>query len=879
MNRERWQRIEAAFHGALERPAAERQAFVEEACGGDTALCDDVLAMLRDADADPGFLSPLVNLSESVPAAAGGAAERIGPYRIVREIGAGGMGVVYLAIHEGEGFERPVALKVIRRGLDTGDLLRRFQLERRILASLQHANIARLTDAGQTADGRPFLVMDFVEGEPIDVFADRAQLDIAGRLRLFQSVCGAVQHAHANLVVHRDIKPANVLVRPDGEPVLLDFGIGKLLDLPESQPASSTQTGARAFTPEYAAPEQIRGEPASTRTDVYGLGLLLYRILTGRRPFDATSGFEYEEQVRKSEPPKPSTLGNRALAGDIDTIILKALRKEPERRYASVAALSDDVQRYVDGLPVRARGDSFGYVAGKFVRRHRLALGAAAVVFMSLVAATTYSAVQARAVARERDKARAVQSFLLEMFGASGGRNDSVSVRQLLDAQTQVVPIAYASDAELRAQMLSVVAEGYDRLGALAPAESLARASLALSQAALAPDRPEVAAATGFLGWVLHERGKSKEGEALLREALAMWPRARPANPGLHARTLNDLGVIREASGAYAEADTLYRQSLALRRKIGGSADLGVAVTGSNLSVILYRTGDFKGAVVEAESALAVMRRRVGPDHQRSTLIQGNLAAFRVGMGDLTGAEAEYRQLVERQTRVQGRGSPVTLGVMNGLATVLRNQGKYAAAESLSIETVAGLEAAFGKDHARVANAVTILGTIYSLQRRHREARPLLERSLAIQRKLRGNVHRDVAIALGTLGALHGDAGDWAAAERVFREAVDVFDKSVGAQHVETATARGRLARAVYARGAAAEAVPMFQQAHDALVAAGVKPETNTFKEVRLRMAQALIALDRRREADSVVALVASPDSAQRVLMDSLKRQGSGVRK
>jgi len=881
MNRERWQRIEAVFQAALERPADGRAAFLDGECAGDKALHDEVVAMLAEVETDPTFLSPLVDPSGLGSADAAGAGrepgaegQRFGPYRLIREVGAGGMGVVYLAIHEGPGFERPVALKVIRRGLDTEELLKRFQLERRILASLQHPNIARLTDAGQTPDGRPYFVMDFVEGAPLDVHADREHLGLAHRLRLFETVCRAVQHAHNSLVVHRDLKPGNIIVRADGEPVLLDFGIGKLIDPQDAGEGSTTRTGARAFTPEYASPEQIRGEPVSTATDIYGLGLLLYRLLTGRRPFEPSSGFEYEKKVLEAEPTRPSSFGNRALAGDLDTIILKALRKEPERRYTSVAALSDDIRRYLDGLPVRARADTFGYVAGKFLRRNRVVMSAAATVFLSLIAATAYSVFQARAVTRERDKAVAVQTFLLEMFGASGGRGDSVSVRQLLDGQVQLVPIAYANDDELRALMLSVVAEGYDRLSAFAPAESLARAALDLRRATLRPNHPELATSVSFLGWVLHERGKSKEGEALLREALALWPTVRPRNPGLHARTLNDLGVVREASGAYDEAADLYRQALTIRRALAGGADRATAVTGSNLSVVLYRKGDFKGAVAEAEAALAVMRRLAGPDHQRSSLIQGNLAAFRVGMGDLRGAEAEYRELTERQTRVQGRVNQVTAGMMLGLASVLRQQQRFAEAETLLVEVVTILETTLGREHSRVANAESMLGGVLSGQKRFREARPHIERSLAIHRKLRGAVHRDVAITLGVLGTLHSDAGDLVAAERLFRESVGVFEGSVGKKHVETATARARLAAVVYRRRRYDEALALYRDAHDVMVAAGVQPTSLTFRDTRIRLAQSLVALKRGAEADSILTLAEPGASAtHKALIDSLRQQ------
>ena len=803
MNRARWERVEMMFQAALDRHGDDRTAYLDEACAGDPALREEVMQLLAQHDTESDFLEqPLVDLAR-----AGGASDdvsvpvMVGAYRIVREIGAGGMGVVFLAVQEGPGFERPVAVKVIRRGMDTDDILRRFTLERRILAALNHPNIAHFLDAGATDDGRPFVVMDFVEGAPIDQYCTINHLPLRERLRLFQTVCAAVQHAHNNLIVHRDIKPGNILVTMDGTPVLLDFGIGKLLDSAEPSTDSHTRTGAHAFTPEYAAPEQLLGRPVTTSTDVYGLGLLLYRMLTGERPFSsAGTAADHERVVLETEPPRPSAVGGRELAGDIDTIVLKTLRKEPERRYLSVAALSDDIQRHLDGLPVRARADTFAYRSGKFVRRHRLALAATAIVFLSLIAATAYSARQTLAVTRERDKALEVRTFLMEMFGASGRDHaDTVSVRQLLDGQAKIVPIAYVNRPEMRAQMQAVIAEGYDRLGLFAEAEPLARDALAIRRATLSASHPYVAASVSLLGWILHERGRSAEGEAMLRVAVALWPNARPPNPGEYARTLNDLGVNREAAGKYDEAGDLYRQSLAMRKRQDGDTDRGVATTSSNLSVILYRKGDLKGAIAVAEDAQAAMRRAAGPDHQRSMLIQGNIAAMRAASSDLAGAETDYRDLLTRQSRVLGRDHPQTGGIINSLGSTLRSQKKYAAADSFLTEALAIFEKAYGPKHARVGNTLVLLAGLQSSTGRLEEAHATVGRALAIHRALHAEPHRDVAQALSALGMVNAEAGNWAAAERAHRLALDTWTRAPGAQKKDLAAARARLALALIA--------------------------------------------------------------------------------
>jgi tetratricopeptide (TPR) repeat protein len=865
MNRARWQKVESIFQGALERPLTARSAYLDEACAGDRALRAEVEGLLEEHATEPEFMqAPLLEPARDLPPISltpnsgqsgghtgghddgqtgGQENARIGQYRIIRKLGAGGMGKVYLAMHEGPGFERAVALKVIHDGLDTDEVLRRFQLERRILAALKHANVARLIDAGQTPDGRPYFVMDFVEGVTIDVYCEREQLSLRQRLLLFQKICDAVQHAHNNLVIHRDLKPSNILVAKDGTPVLLDFGIGKVLKTPEilgspePDAAGTPKTGLRAFTPEYAAPEQVRGDPVSVATDVYGLGLLLYRILTGQRPFDPGNGYEYEKAVLEKEPTRPSIHGGRALRGDLDTIILKALRKEPERRYSSVAALSDDVQRYLEGLPVRARADTFGYRTGKFVRRHRLALAAAVVVFTALSAATLYSRAQTRVVTRERDKAIEVQTFLLEMFGSMGpGRSDSVSVRQLLAGQAALAQNTYGNRPELLAQMQMVIGEGFDRLGLFAPAESLFTSALATRRAALASDHADIAISASMLGWVNFERGRAPAGEVLLREAVNRWPDANPYNPAMHARSMNDLGVVLEAQGKYDEAVELYRQTLLIRRRLFGDSNRAVGVTLNNLAMATSRKGNFTAAVAIAETALVVMRRVSGMDHQRSTLIQGNLANLKSQLGDVAGAEAQYRDLLARQVRVSGAQHPVTAFSQLNFASVLRSQGKLAEAETLLVQSLASFEKAYGPEHNRVGLALAALGGVRSELGRHREAKPLLERAVAMQKKVRGETHRETSAAIAQLGAMHANMGNWAEAERVLREAMGVMVKALGDKHIETAGIRARVAQVVAAQGKREEALSLYRQARADLTAAGVLPTSPVLRDIASRL-------------------------------------------
>ena len=532
---ERWERIEEVCFGAMQLEGGERVSFLEARCAGDPELRAAVEALLRAGDTRPDFLErPVVALSAdpglTSPEVEPGA-DRIGPYRIVRPLGHGGMGDVFLAVRDGDGFRTTVALKVIRRGFDTERVLDRFRQERRILAELRHANIAALVDGGATEDGRPYFVMEFVEGEPIDVYCESRRLPLRARLELVRTLCSAVHHAHSNLVVHRDIKPANVLVTPNGVPKLLDFGIGKVLDA-DGDASAVTVVEERALTPEYAAPEQRVGAPVTTATDVFGLGMLLYRLLTGGLPWEPADGSGGESEGdrkaggrRVGSPTPPSRRASGlTLSAEVDAIVLKALRERPEERYAGPLALADDLDRFLSGRPILARPPSAVYAARKFVARHRAGVVAALVLVLSLVGATAYTWRQSLRVAAERDKALEVRGFLLESFGAAAPdreTGDPVTARAMLDGQAAVVVDQYADDPELRAEMMIVLAEGYERLGLFSDAETWAERVVSDPEVL---DAAGLASAQTLLAWTWHQQGRSRDAETLLVEAVARAP-------------------------------------------------------------------------------------------------------------------------------------------------------------------------------------------------------------------------------------------------------------------------------------------------------------------------------------------------------------------
>ena len=493
MNPIEWARVKAVFLGALGLPPAERDGYVKASCGGDQALEDEVRALLGAHDAADTFLESPVPVPESLRTAAAGpvlAGASLGPYRIESEVGRGGMGVVYRARREGEGYTQEVALKLVHPALAVGRFTERLKLERRILATLEHPNIARLIDGGATADGQPYYAMEFVDGRPLDAFCVERGLGLRARLELFCTVCDAVAFAHRRLIVHRDLKPGNVLVSADGVPKLLDFGIAKLLAPGEGDDLELTATGMSMMTPDYASPEQVRGEPVSTATDVYALGMMLYVLVAGRRPYELVTR-SHEEIVRRvcdEVPPLPSEVVGAARrevpAGetrtatwsvdtDLDTIAAKAIRKEPARRYGSASELADDVRRYLDGLPVQARPDTIGYRTSRFVRRHKVAVSVSAVALLAVLAGAGVAVYQARVAHAQRlraderfkDVRGIAKSLVFELHDSIEDIPGTTAARQLILKRAAELLDVLSADAPDDPTLGEEVAAAYHRLG------------------------------------------------------------------------------------------------------------------------------------------------------------------------------------------------------------------------------------------------------------------------------------------------------------------------------------------------------------------------------------------------------------------------------
>ena len=563
----------------------------------------------------------------------------IGRYRVESRIGDGGMSTVYLAVRDDDVYRQRVAVKVLGRGLNRPDLVARFRVERQILASLDHPGIARLLDGGTTDDGRPYLVMEYIEGVPLDEYCDGKRLGLDERIDLFRKICSAVEYAHQNLVVHRDIKPTNILVTPEGNPRLLDFGIAKLLEgaaLPgTSQP---TTTGLPLMTPQYASPEQVGGGPVTTATDVYSLGVVLDVLLTGRLPYrlEAVPGESLERAVVEQDAERPSTAvarttrdgGVRAsdralergptlealsaarglrpqqlrrrLSGDLDNILLMALRKEPTRRYVSVGQLSEDLRRYRAGEVVVARRDTVGYRAGKFVSRHKVGVAAAAValaVILGLAATMTAQAIrlarQRDEIRAERDKAVEVAALLEDIFAGSDPgqtRGETVTAREILDKGAARVMGTLQEDPETQAALALTIGKVYLGLGLPDRAGPLLQQSLAQRERLHGSDNVDVADSLLALGVLDQNRGELAAAESRQRRALDIQKRLLGDRDRKVGDTLTDLGVTLLSLARYAEAETIIREALSIHRSTAGDSE-AVAYDLNNLGSVLRRTG------------------------------------------------------------------------------------------------------------------------------------------------------------------------------------------------------------------------------------------------------------------------------------------------
>ncbi|HEX8136876.1 MAG TPA: serine/threonine-protein kinase [Pyrinomonadaceae bacterium] len=836
MTPERWKRIEELFNAAVELSPPERAPFLDEACRGDVELRREVALLLAQEDNQDSLFSTLIGeaagslVSEQGDGLTG---RRIGAYRITGAIGAGGMAEVYRAVRDDDQYQKQVAVKLVKRGMVSSFLLSRFRSERQILASLDHPHIARMLDGGTTEDGLPYFIMECVEGQPITDYCEANRLSVKRRLQLFRDVCAAVQHAHRNLIIHRDLKPSNILVTKEGVPKLLDFGIAKLL-APEVSPVAvtvaQTETFMRLMTPDYASPEQVRGEQVTTATDVYSLGAVLFELLTGQRAhqFKKRTFAEIERVICHVETERPSLAVERRkdysprlrreLSGDLDNIVLMAMRKEPERRYSSVEQLSEDLRRHLEGRPVRARQDTVGYRMGKFVRRHKAAVSFAVLLFMLSVGVAVTMTAQAARIARERDRANHVTEFLVELFEVSTpstARGNTVTAREILDKGASRIEREMAGQPEVQATLMDTMAGVYRSLGLYDSALPLLEKALALRQQTLGAEHVEVAESMNHLARVLLHKGNAERAEALFRESLEMRRRLLGAEHARVAESMNDLGEMLRSRGRYKEAEPLHRAALEMRRKLFGAQHADVAYSLHNLAAVLDDMGRYAEAEPLYREALVLKRRLLGEDH------------------------------------------PSVANTLNNLALALRNKGDDASAEPLFREAIALRRKVLGPEHPDLAVSLNNLGSLLVKKGDLAAAEQMLRESLEMKRKLLGPTHPSTAISLHNLADALETKGDCEAAEPLYKEALEVTEKTLDKNHWRMGALRSGYGACLTRLGRLREAEELLVAAYTILKAASGDKHERTQKALT-RLIALYEAMNNKPEAERHRALLQS---------------------
>jgi serine/threonine protein kinase/Tfp pilus assembly protein PilF len=856
-------REQVLFREALQRPKGpQREIYLDQACAGDAALRARLAALLQAHENPDPFLEPPAGdiLKElAIPSPdqttalsdpfAEKPGDKIGRYRILRLIGEGGCGVVYLAEQE-EPVKRQVALKVIRPGMDSQQVLARFDAERQALALMDHPNIAKVLDAGATDKGRPFFVMELVQGIKITDYCDNNNLSTEERLTLFAQACHAVQHAHQKGIIHRDIKPSNILVTlQDGVSVakVIDFGIAKAT----AGQVLTNRTVHTAFeqflgTPAYMSPEQAQMSALDidTRTDIYSLGVLLYELLIGKTPFDPKrlieAGLEEIRRIiREEEPPRPSTRLSAMAAdeqtttakrrhteapqlihrvrGDLDWIVMKALDKDRTRRYETANALASDIERHLHDEPVEAHAPSRLYRFRKLLRRHKLAFAAAGVMFAALAIGLGVSLWSQHKANREAARSQQVARFLQDMLQGVGpsvalGR-DTALLREILDKTARRLDTELKNQPDVEADLRTTIGRVYSDLGQYTNAEAMHRQALALRIKLLGSEHPDVARSLNNLAGALWHRGKLVEAETMFRQALAMHKKLQGnVHPDV-ASSLNSLaGVVRE-EGKLPEAETLFRQALAMQTNLPGSESPNLANILNNLANTLQD----EGKPVEAESilrqGLAMQKKLLGSEHPDVANSLNNLALLLQAQGKLAEAESLMRQALAMRKKLLGGEHPDVASSLSGLAQVLWAEGKLAEAEPLYREALAMRRSLLGAEHPHVARSLSGLANVLYAQGKFVEAETFYRQALALRQKLLGAEHPEVARSLVGVANAMAAQGKLAEAQTLYRQALAIYTKALGSDHPEVAGTLNNLAALLQQdEGKLAEAETLYRQ-------------------------------------------------------------------
>jgi len=789
--------VKSVFEQALDIDLKKRQKFLNEKCGDDEELKKEVLSLLDAHNQTDDFLEipPNIKGKKSHPEKDQFIGTRIGNYLIEAEAGVGGMGIVYRGKRDDKEFEHKVAIKILRQQFNSEYVIKRFQNERQTLANLQHPNIARLLDGGTTEEGLPYLVMEYIDGKSLIEYCDEKNLNISQRLEIFRLVCSAVQYAHQNLVVHRDIKPGNVLVNKEGRPKLLDFGIAKLMDeeLNENE-EGLTKTGMWHLTPEYASPEQIKGENITTRSDIYSLGILLYQLLTGHQAYRITTNspiaigkiitdeqvikpsdkFQSTEEISSSDGTMkqitPQSISNsrnekpekifQHLKGDIDNIILKAIHKDPERRYTSAEQFSEDIRRHLIGLPVIARKDTLKYRFSKFVQRHKV--GVALFIIFNFFILLSIAAIiyQANIASEERDKARIelkkfdeVNNFLLEMLASADPevKGRDVKVFDLLDKATEDVNVKLKNHPKIKSAIKQTLGSTFIGLGEYDKAKTLLTESLESNKILFGLNSKEVAISS------------------------------------------HQLGLCYDWIGNFQLADSFYNQGITIFDKISGKPTKGFADNLNDYGTMLTNLGHYDSAAVVFKKALDIYSLYNDEKGQKEAITINNLAVNLHHQNKVDEAEKYYLEALNILTNLYGINRPEIASIYNNLAFIYLDNNNFDASENAFQKAYEIKLEVLGKDHPSNGLALINLGMLYFTEAEYRNAEiPLLQ---AIDFFIRIKATKDpfLSLAYYWLGRTYLESNQLSKSEKVLKKSIIIREVVFGNEHSKTWSSKGEL--------------------------------------------------------------------------------------
>lgn len=799
MKQDRLNKIRELFDKASNLNAVEREVFLNQECANELELKKEILSLLDSLENTKDFLEEALTIVEqnknnfTDPYIN----KQIGNYLIDGEAGVGGMGIVYTGRRNDKEFEQKVAIKILKHGITSEYLLKRFQIERQTLANLQHQNIARLLDGGRTIDGLPYLVMEFIDGIPITDFCHQKKLSLEEKLKLFREVCTAVQYAHQNLIVHRDLKPGNILVTKDGIPKLLDFGIAKLIDeeLVDNN-EDLTRTGVWHLTPEYASPEQIKGEKITTASDIYSLGVLLYQILTGYQPYKisnnspaAISKIITEEIIQKpSEKVKDKSrehaesnlflndkISNQ-LKGDLDNIVLKAMHKDPARRYVSVEQFSEDIRRHLSGLPVIAQKDTAGYRLSKFIQRHKVGFISSVGFIVFLIINLIAIIWQANIAANERDKAKleaqkveTVNKFLLDMLSSVDpteiGRD--VKVYDVLRKSALGVEKGFKDQPGIEASIQKTISKTLTSLGEYDEAKPHLLRSLLLNERVYGKQSNQASESNYELALYYHWIGELKTADSLYKKSLQIFKRNSDVSKRSLASTLNDYGILKSDFAEFDESKKMYEESLNILLENYGEKDRDVASLYNNLAIVMQAQKDLDGAEKYFHKALELNIELFGENRPEVSSNYNNLAYIYIDKGDFTRAEEYFIKSLELKKKYYGADHSYVGFAFLNLGGLEFRIGKINESEKYILDAIKNLKKSVNEDHIWLGLAYYWYGKILIEKSKYSEAETYLRKSLTINKKNYPKDHPNIISSSAELGVVSFHLGKFAEAEKL----------------------------------------------------------------------------------------------------------------